>query len=354
MKDVTILTHYDLSLFRGGEKFVINLANALLEIGCNVTVLAYPFNKMGRVNPRRYLSHKVMYKYILPHEKLKIDSDTSYYIYAPIIYELNPLVKDYSHLKIAGIHGFVITAELSDYEVWRIPPLRFIRMHGFKAFLAYYYLKLTGKRDLFKYDLIHIINPFQRAFLPPRLSPRIFYAPLWTNYTRIHSNYTESEEYFKILILGCNDFRKGYDICEALINYFFKQSSFKILFYSNVRFKNPGVRFIGFIKEEDIPRLLSQVNLLLHPSRLDTFGLTIIESLACGTPVITSNILAHRIFSPPVFLCSSLRDYIVEITRLYGLWREGCYEEVRRRAESEGKKFSKESVLPLYRRLFRC
>jgi|GEM_PF-3150335 len=359
MRDVALITHYDLSYFRGGEKFIINLANALSEEACAVKVYSFPLNRRnnGTINVRRYLSEKIEYEYI--QVRTKVESDVSYYVYAPFVYNCFT-IKDNSPLKVAGIHGFAITPQLSHPEIWKIPPVKFINIHGFKAFLAFYYnIIITGLlkgRDLCRYDLIHIINPFQKIFLPEKLSKKTIHIPPWTNYKRTLSTHTGTggDEYFRILILGCSDFRKGYDICKALINHFGSLKNFKIRFYSNVDFKNSRVVFLDFIEEEELPSILSQANVLLHPSRLDTFGLTIIESLACGTPVVTSDILAHRIFSHPVFLCSSLMDYVSIISKLYELWRVGEYELIRKEAESEGRRFSKESVFPIYRRLFKC
>jgi len=355
MREVALITHYDLSYFRGGEKFIINLANALSEEGCAVKVYSLPLNRRNNrvVDVRRYLLKNVEYEYIKVRKK--VESDVSYYVYAPFVYN-RFTIKDDSPLKVAGIHGFAITPQLSHPEVWKIPPVKFINIHGFKAFLAFHYNRVSKGRDLSSYDSIHIINPFQSMFLPEKLSKKTIYIPLWTDYRRRLPTYTGTgeDEYFRILILGCSDFRKGYDICKALINYFGGLRDLKIRFYSNVDFNDPRVVFLDFIEEGELPRILSQANVLLHPSRLDTFGLVIIESLTCGTPVVTSDILAHRIFSHPVFLCSSLIDYILRISELYELWSIGEYEQIRREAESEGRRFSKENVFPTYRRLFEC
>ncbi len=46
----------------------------------------------------------------------------------------------------------------------------------------------------------------------------------------------------------------------------------------------------GFIPGEDLPALLSAAEMLVYPSLLEGFGLPVLESMACGTPVITSNV----------------------------------------------------------------
>jgi glycosyltransferase involved in cell wall biosynthesis len=47
----------------------------------------------------------------------------------------------------------------------------------------------------------------------------------------------------------------------------------------------PDVRFVGILSRDDLAALYSSVDVFVFPSRTDTFGLVMLEALACGTPV---------------------------------------------------------------------
>lgn len=52
----------------------------------------------------------------------------------------------------------------------------------------------------------------------------------------------------------------------------------------------PQVKFLDYVSYQQLPILLNQALALVFPSLWEGFGLPVLEAMACGTPVITSNI----------------------------------------------------------------
>ena len=50
------------------------------------------------------------------------------------------------------------------------------------------------------------------------------------------------------------------------------------------------VHLLGFVDDQDLPALYSGAGMLMMPSLYEGFGLPLLEAMACGTPVITSNL----------------------------------------------------------------
>ncbi|MDE2121135.1 MAG: glycosyltransferase, partial [Betaproteobacteria bacterium] len=52
-----------------------------------------------------------------------------------------------------------------------------------------------------------------------------------------------------------------------------------------IRREHPEVRFLGVLSQERLAEVYSGADVFVFPSRTDTFGLVLIEALACGCPV---------------------------------------------------------------------
>jgi glycosyltransferase involved in cell wall biosynthesis len=49
------------------------------------------------------------------------------------------------------------------------------------------------------------------------------------------------------------------------------------------------INFTGYVKNSELPAIYSQADLFLYPSLRESFGIPLLEGMACGVPVITSN-----------------------------------------------------------------
>lgn len=50
------------------------------------------------------------------------------------------------------------------------------------------------------------------------------------------------------------------------------------------------VDYLGVIETTAVPKLINQSRIFIYPSREEPFGLSIVEAMACGVPVVTTNV----------------------------------------------------------------
>jgi len=60
-------------------------------------------------------------------------------------------------------------------------------------------------------------------------------------------------------------------------------------FFSGPLPQDERIRYMDYVPDEDLPRFYSFADILVHPSLSEGFGLTPLEAMACGTPVLSSN-----------------------------------------------------------------
>lgn len=54
------------------------------------------------------------------------------------------------------------------------------------------------------------------------------------------------------------------------------------------------VEYLGVVDSKKVPEIINSSKIFLYPSRREPFGLSIIEAMACGVPVVTANLYGPR------------------------------------------------------------
>jgi len=101
------------------------------------------------------------------------------------------------------------------------------------------------------------------------------------------------------------------------------------------------VRFVGFVDEADKPALYRGAVALIFPSRYEGFGLPVLEALACGTPVVGSDVssIPEVVGSAGVLLppddAEGMAGALIQLAT-----DDTCRAELSRRALAQAARFS--------------
>jgi glycosyltransferase involved in cell wall biosynthesis len=241
----------------------------------------------------------VLHEYSYPQNSLKeiaSDSDLIYIIseYASknelmFLYHLLKYADDLSIPIIYALHN-----PLFPYSIYR-PKLMIL---AFKSILRLFLLEAIKRKEGSKL-IIHTLNTFEYK-LCAKLDFNVFIAPQGVdlNIFKPDKKYDE----FTLFFSGLN-YRKGADIVLNSIITLDKLNLFKarlIITYGAVtlpnllrkikelqhKIKNIDIEIHEFLDREKFAEVLSKSHVLLFPSKLETWGRIVVESLASGTPVI--------------------------------------------------------------------
>jgi len=73
------------------------------------------------------------------------------------------------------------------------------------------------------------------------------------------------------------------------------------------KYNSKDIKFLGYKKGNELVDLISACDVMVFPSRTDTFGLTIIEAMSCGVPVA-----AHSVMGPKDIISSGVDGFLDE------------------------------------------
>ena len=308
---VLLVNHESLTHMSGAEKFIIRLGKGLRRRGIDVEVSALPLNRdRGKEGVVRELLGDIPYSecWVCRDE----DYDVVYVNYAPLVWRLQLL--RIKAPKIAGIHGAVLIPQYQHPDLQRLDFIDFINYLGFKQYLAYKTFKYFGEGDIKRFNAIHIPNPNIKL----KLGVPEYNIPNWVDDSYFKSEVIKDEE-FIVLYVGRLSWEKGIDVVRKVVRVMeTKNPNIKFAIPEKLPFKN--VITYDFLSEEELIEMYGRASVVIYPSRTDVFSLVIIESLATGTPVVTSDIPTHQGYPKEcVKYAATTTEYMNHILALYEL-----------------------------------
>ncbi len=328
---VGLFHFYSLTYGGGGERFITELATYLSSRGYAVEVHTLPW---GRGEAPIELPSDVLYCEKPVH---RVRVDVAYYMYTP----LTPHLFFCSAPKVAGLHAPVVAEEHpSAIDSFRQGP------HVFAAFLA---RRFAVPGHLRMFDAVHIVMQARVAH------PRVFFLPNWVDCSHRDQALQARERKpskFYVLYVGKPSYIKGFSRFVELRRLIDGED---IEFVATVPPDSlaPGdgnIKCLGMVPHQQIWDLYAKAAVLVHPTRRETFGRVIIEALASGAPVVTTNLPAHTMLGLPLEYASTVQEMATRIHELYTEWTGdyNAYLARSRRLADEVSKYDAATLLPQY------
>lgn len=299
--------HLSLKYGGGGEKWLAELANELALRGHKVEVNCLPFT-MGDAKSKvaaPVLLNEIAYNEGLFHNVKK--ADVTYVTYNP----LNWFSFKTSRPRIAGIHSHCYWQHLDT-------------KYGMLPNMANFFNSMIGGKELARFDAIHTVTDIY-----PISHNKVFFVPNFVD-SKVYKPISEKRDEFTVGFASRKVWQKGYDI--------FKQLQHLL----------KGVAFVTTenLAEALMPNFYSMNHLTVVPARVDTFGLTLVESLMCKTPVLSSGLETHKSLNLPISCAESLKDYAERILHFKSIYKSVEYQKlVETGRTSAMQKYDKDKVI---------
>lgn len=316
----------------GGVKWITDVAELLNAKGYNVVVFGTPFytHKGKTLSFERRLN-----KLGIPMIEQWLcninNFDVCYLLYSPLI----RLVKVKSP-SILGIHT----------PVYYLKDFLYPNQKDLMLWMGKIYYSLFSRIDFKSFDAIHSLNKILLSYAKKQL-----YIPNWVNTSFYKPNQFKNKK-FTIFYVGQHNEREGWDIL-VNIKKLFHSDHYDIQFISTGEPYN-GIRGLGYIEERNMPKYYSQSHICFLPRKGGVFPLTFLESLSCGTPVLTSSIITHKVLDLPIMYSSCIKDYFNIISKLYNYWNNEPYNYLQWCSSLRKKilKYDQKKIFPLIEKSF--
>lgn len=304
-----ILLIYDLvSLTGGGSQLaVFNWLRNLNKKGVKTKIL---INESFDRYIQRNLRNKVIFNksfnlnFLYPNFslsfRLNLDTKKEILKFKPQIIHLNePSLISLQLINLAKKHNIkIISSFHTNYEKAKVssfPLSLFFRQNGlFNKIIKNQQNKILKKSDyitapsmVFKTLVLKKIN--KPVFFLPYPIKHYFFKPSWRIISKPKKIITISrlsgEKNVNVLIEMMVFLKKKYTltIVGDGIDRVFLQNKVKVLKLSSC------INFTGWIKNDSLPKIIKKHHIFVSTSTYETFGITYIEALACGLPLVIYN-----------------------------------------------------------------
>jgi len=210
----------------------------------------------------------------------------------------------------------------------------------------YHLFRTVGSQDMSAFDAVRIVNPvfkFQHR--------KVYHIPDWVDIGDFRQQENRSAK-FTVLFVGRAHGGKGWDDFAEMAS-ILRGRGHDFDFVATGE-GNGVVRGLGRVDRKDMPEVYSRAHVLAYPAWADTFGIVIIEAMACGVPVITTPSLAHTRLELPIEYASSAEGFADKVVSVYQEWARDteAYEARRPQRRQAVAKFDARSVLPSLEKMF--
>lgn len=303
---VAFCHHLSLRYGGGGERWVAETAQELSRRGHEVEVYCLPFTLKGSldVDPAAVLG-EVPYHEGWFH---RITADVAYVTYIPQSW----LFFNIKAPKVAGIHS---------QAYWH--PLKW--EYGLLPNIAILSNAFTSRWELGRFKVVHMVSDeFPLAHKDIRVIPN------FVDGDAFKPTVPKAVE-FTVAFASRKVWQKGYDTWTR----------------TQELMEGSGIRFVesGGLSNGGLVDLLSESHVVVVPSRVDTFGLGIVEAAMCGCIPITSSLIAHRALGLPLFYADSPEEYVRRILEVKAMWESGVGEAYSAVLRRQAERFDKKLVM---------
>jgi len=289
-RTVAINTLKSLSRMSKSDNFVIFLNKKYRELELeNVAQKVYPspFKKLQTL-----WDHVLLMHFIVPFHMKREEIEIAHFT--------NNFVSFFKPCKtVVTIHDMTPFVLPEDYSLFH------------RKWLKYFFRKATRLADVIisdsensKKDLVSVFNisPEKVNVIPFGIADEFFRKRDDTLKKKIRAKYSVGDRFIlnvgtlhprkniERICLAYKKLREGKNISHKLVIVGRGGWSYKKFFNLPERLElTDEIIFLGNVPQEDLPVLYNSAEVFLYPSLYEGFGLPVLEAMACGIPVVTSN-----------------------------------------------------------------